>query len=192
MVFLPCSAKSNSVAFANSHAESLREYVSKGGKVYNSCCVALWTVAPFPDYIQFYGGNATTKYDIGRISGTPYSTTGTLNNADLAAWMNAVAAIGPTDVPFTNGYVKIDATVDVDDGHGLEDDDGWVKPYTWVTDSALYKDSPLMVTYNYGYGKVFYSVYETSNLETAQLTPQEQVLLYVMLEIGVCESLPPI
>jgi hypothetical protein len=192
MIFLPCSASLNPVTFAKNHAESLRNYVSQGGKVYNSCCVALWTVAPFPNYIQYHLGNATTKYDIGRISSEPYSTLGTLNNDDLSAWMKAVANLGPQNVPFTNGYVKIDTTVDVDDGHGLEEDNGWVRPYTWVTDNDRYPGSPLMVTYNYDYGKVFYSVYETSNLETSVLTPQEQVLLYVMLEIGVCENLPPV
>lgn len=192
MIFLPCAADTNPMAFVKSHAEQLRQYVSKGGKVYNSCCVALWTEAAFPDYIDFYQNDDLTKYDIGRISSEAYSTTGTLQNDDLAAWMKAVDNLGPTDVPFSNGYVKIDAVVDVEDGHGLEQDNGWVKPYVWVEDSSKYPGAPLMVTYNYDFGKVFYSVYETARVETTLLTPQESVLLFVMLEIGVCENLPPV
>ncbi|MFW5739462.1 MAG: hypothetical protein ACOC1F_03760, partial [Myxococcota bacterium] len=84
----------------------------------------------------------------------------------------------------------IDATQEVDDGHGLEEDNGVVKPYTWVQDNGSYPGSPLMVTYNYDYGKVFYSVYETSS-STAVITPQEYVLLYVILEVGVCSNPPP-
>ena len=86
---------------------------------------------------------------------------------DLAAWLSVVTPNDPNHVPFQNGYVTIDATNDVDDGHGLEKDGFVVKPYTWVRDNSAYPGSPLMITYNYDYGKVFYSVYETSFNSTA-------------------------
>jgi len=78
----------------------------------------------------------------------------------------------------------------VSDGNGLEEDNGIVKPYSWVIDRQEHPGSPLMVTYNYDYGKVFYSVYETSHTATTGLTAQEQVLIYVILEIGVCDNIP--
>ena len=190
MVFLPCSATSVGVPFVNNNVQKLRDYVSVGGRIYNSCTVSLWTKAPFPPYIDYYGNNTPNRFDIGRSSNTAYSTTGAALDPGLAAWLPIVAGVGPNAVPFHNGYVTINGTVDVSDGHGLNKDDGVVKPYTWVRDLQAHPDKPLMVTYNYDFGKVFYSVYETST-NTAVMTPQEYVLLYVILEVGVCENLPP-
>jgi hypothetical protein len=77
---------------------------------------------------------------------------------------------------------------------GLEEDDGWVKPYVWVEDNSAYPGSPMTVTYNWGCGKVFYSVYQVvEEAPSVQIRPQEYVLLYVILEVGVCEGdyIPP-
>ena len=97
--------------------------------------------------------------------------------------------------PFTGAYIKIDGTNDVNDGMGLEEDDGWVKPFTWVVDNAgSYAGSPMTVTYNFGCGKVFYSVYQVvESSSSTEIRPQEYVLLYVILEVGVCEGeyIPP-
>jgi len=190
MIFLPCYASSVGVGFVNDHAAMLREYVSKGGRVYNSCTVSLWSEASFPDYIDFYQDDEPNRFDIGRRTNTAYTTSGALLDPNLAAWMSVVTSHDPNQVPFHNGYVTIDAIHEVDDGHGLEEDNYVVKPYTWVQDNGSYPGSPLMVTYNYDFGKVFYSVYETSAPATA-LTAQEYVLLYVILEVGVCTNLPP-
>ncbi len=193
MVFFPCAADSRTVAFVKNHADAIRNYVSKGGKLYNSCCVALWTEAAFPDYIDFHGGNpdSVNRFDIGRITQTDYSTTGEILDNQLSAWVTANSNNDPASFPFNMGFVKIDGVNEVDDGHGLSDDNGVVKPYVWVRDIQRYNGSPLMVTYNYDGGKVFYTVYETS-AATPGFTPQEAVLLYVILEVGVCDNPPPI
>jgi hypothetical protein len=188
MIYLPCFSSSVGVNFVNSNVDMLRNYVSAGGRIYNSCTVSLWSEAAFPDYIDFYQADNATKWDIGRRTGTGYTTTGNVLDPDLGAWLSVVTPESPTSVPFQNGFVTIDSTAEVDDGHGLEEDNGVVKPFTWVEDNGSYPGSPLMVTYNYDFGKVFYSVYETSQASLA-LTPQEMVLLYVILEVGVCENL---
>lgn len=188
MIYLPCFSSNVGVAFVNSHVDMLRDYVSAGGRIYNSCTVSLWTEATFPDYVDFYQADTANKFDIGRRTNGAYSTTGSVLDADLGAWLSVVTSESPSSVPFQNGYVTIDSTAEVDDGHGLEADNGIVKPYTWVQDNGAYPGSPLMVTYNYDFGKVFYSVYETSQASLA-MTPQEMVLLYVILEVGVCDNL---
>lgn len=189
-IFLPCFGSSVGVNFVNTHAPMLREFVAKGGKLYNSCTVSLWSEAAFPPYIDFYQDDDPTRFDIGRRTNSAYTTTGETLDPDLGAWLEVVSPASATSVPFQNGYVTIDATVEVDDGHGLEEDGGVVKPFTWVQDNGAYPGSPLMVTYPYDFGKVFYSVYETSS-DNVTITPQEFVLLYVILEVGVCENLPP-
>ena len=125
---------------------------------------------------------------IGRISSSAYSTTGEALDEGLAAWLEVVAVADAGVIPFNNGYVEIDGLNDVDDGHGLEEDGYWVKPKPWVVDNGAYSGAPLIVTYNWDCGKVFYSVYETSHDAGAALTPQEYVLLYLILEVGVCEG----
>lgn len=191
MIFLPCYADSVGVQYVNSHVQMLRDYVAKGGKIYNSCTASLWSEASFPEYIEFFESDATSRFDIGRRTSGDYTTQGSVNDQGLADWIKIVTnGNDPNNLPFYKGYVTIDNTVDVDNGHGLEEDGGVVKPYTWVTDNGKYPGSPLMVTYDYDAGKVFYSVYETSS-DSATITPQEFVLLYVILEVGVCTNLPP-
>jgi len=190
MVFLPCFASSVGVAFVKNHVQALRDYVAAGGRIYNSCTVSLWSEATFPEYVDFYEDDTPNRFDIGRRTSTAYETKGTVLDQGLADWMKIVSPGDTANVPFHNGYVTIDSTKEVSDGHGLEKDEFIVKPYTWVKDNDAYPGSPLMVTYNYDFGKVFYSVYETSS-ESSAITPQEYVLLYVILEVGVCENLPP-
>jgi hypothetical protein len=191
MLFFPCSSDARTVSFVKNQVPKIQSFVSAGGKIYNSCCTALWTEAAFPQYIDFMGNEALNSFDIGRATSTDYKTQGRVEDSDLAAWITASApALNPASINFVNGYVKIDGTVEVADGHGPEDDNGVVKPYTWVTDIQKFANSPLMVTYPYDAGKVFYSVYETSSTNM-NITPQEAILLYVILEVGVCDN-PPI
>jgi len=189
MIFLPCYGTGVGLSFADSRTEMIRSYVSAGGKVYNSCCVSFWSERSFPDYVDFYGDDSAWAWDIGRVSSTALSTQGAIADLGLRDWLQVVSPASNLDsFPFVYGYTKIDG-VDSVHGHGVEEDDYWVHPRTWVTGSAddVYQASPLMVTYSHDCGKVFYSVYETSQ-NKAEITPQEYVLLYIILEIGVCEG----
>ncbi|HUT76933.1 MAG TPA: carboxypeptidase-like regulatory domain-containing protein [Polyangia bacterium] len=188
MVFFPCTSDANAVSFVQGKASMLRTYVSLGGKIYNSCCTALWTEQPFPEYVEFYGNDAANLFDIGRITSFGYSTNGKVEDEDMRAWLSVVTASDPDWFPFTDGYVKIDGLVPTSDGHGLEEDGYWVIPKAWVTDQNSYPGAPLIVTYNFDCGKVFYSVYETSHGSGTAISPQEYVLLYMILEVGVCEG----
>jgi hypothetical protein len=193
MLFFPCTSSYNGVSFVTSHATMLQAYVGAGGRLYSSCCTALWNVAPFPGYIDYSGDDTPNTFDIGRISSSAYSTTGQVNDDAMATWLELVSGQPSNAFPFTDGYVKIDALNTVADGHGLDTDGGAVIPKAWVTDNQAYPGSPLIVTYNWECGKTFYSVYETSHVASAAIQPQEYVLLYVILEVGVCQGsyIPP-
>jgi len=125
-----------------------------------------------------------------------YETKGSINDPDMAAWLQVVApGQNINNFPFEGAWIKIDSIHDVDNGFGLEEDNGVVKPYAWVTDVNTYSGSPMTVTYNYGCGKVFYSVYQVvESAPSPSVRPQEYVLLYVILEVGVCEGeyIPPV
>jgi hypothetical protein len=197
MIFLPCFASSVGTSFVDSHVGMIQGYVAGGGKIYNSCCVAYWIEKPFPAYLDFaadWYDDDSGAWDIGRVSGSALSTSGTIVDQGMRDWMQVVTSANIDAVPFVNGYAKVDNLIEVDDGHGLDDDDGVVKPYAWVLGSAadVYQNASLMTTYDYECGKVFFSVYETSQ-NSAVITPQEFVLIYIILEVGVCEGdyVPP-
>lgn len=177
MVFLPCYFLGDSDETFSLHAPHIRAYVAAGGRIYNTCMANPWTETAFPKYIRY------SLRDV-------YDTKGTINDAGLLAWMNVVSPSSLPKVPITDSWVMIDRLSNVNDGHGLPSDNGVVKPFTWVTDISRYPNKPMMVTYNYDFGKVFYSVYQTSN-GSPTITPQEYILLYVILEVGVCSNPPP-
>jgi hypothetical protein len=164
----------------------LRNYVEAGGKVYGSCWASQWAEFPWPEYIEFEGDDSS--YVVGSVS--YYDTNGTITNDQMRDWLTVVEPTENLDAfPFTGAYIKIDGLNDVDDGMGLEEDDGWVMPYSWVDDQMEYPGSAMTVTYNWGCGKIFYSVYQVvESSSSTDIRPQEFVLLYVILEVGVCEG----
>jgi hypothetical protein len=50
---------------------------------------------------------------------------------------------------------------------------------------------PMTVSGQYGCGRMMFSTYHTTESTHLGLTPQELVLLYIILEIGVCHGEPP-
>jgi hypothetical protein len=191
MVFFPCICNNLGTAFVQSHVEMLRQYVADGGKLYGSCWASQWAEFPFPEYIEFAG--ADNEYVVGGVD--LYDAAGSLTDSQMRDWAAVVTPFHDPDAyPFTGAWIKIDGTNEVDDGMGLEEDDGVVKPLTWVVDDSMYAGSPMTVTYNFGCGKVFYSVYQVvESSSSVEIRPQEYVLLYVILEVGVCEGeyIPP-
>ena len=49
----------------------------------------------------------------------------------------------------------------------------------------------MAISGQYGCGRMMYSTFETSSVAHLGLNPQELVLLYLILEIGVCHDKPP-
>ena len=50
---------------------------------------------------------------------------------------------------------------------------------------------PMTISADYGCGRIMFSTYHTDEGAHAGLTPQELILLYIILEIGVCHDAPP-
>ena len=174
MVFLPCV---NNASVSSDTPEILRNYISLGGRVYGTC-YAIRTV--HDAFNQYFSGDTRKAYD----------TRGAILDEDMRKWLQIVLARDPSAVDFLHSYAQISSVSDIPDGHGLPSDDGTVKPKVWVRDLEENPGQPLIITFNYDNGKVFYSTYETSKPER-NLTPQEYVLIYLILEVGVCHNLPP-
>ena len=74
--------------------------------------------------------------------------------------------------------------------------DGPKPPYTWVEGNFILdpgRTLPLTVTFPYESGKVLFSTYHTVGDGSGSsghdgIYPQEYVLLYLIMEIGVCQD----
>jgi hypothetical protein len=199
MVFFPCI---NSGMVASNHIAELQAYVTAGGKIYSSCWAGHWVEKPFPDVIEFNGmDNIQSPGDVGS-----YETHGSVDDPSMRDWLDVVvndAAISQPLLtgetldwyPFSGAWILITSLNPASyPGHGLEDDGGDVVPRVWVTDLEAYPTHPLTLTFNYDCGKVFYSAYQVVEASTSPLVrPQEWVLVYLFLEVGVCEGdyIPP-
>ncbi|HLT35791.1 MAG TPA: hypothetical protein VK034_05885, partial [Enhygromyxa sp.] len=168
-----------------------------------------------PDSLPTWANDPTT--DLGS-----YDAIGTVLDADLQAWLAALPAplkdINPQNPNAGEPYPVIDSlpmleTVNlwsgvkavhpvlVDDGDGGQIDVGhkvWIEgpgSTTWGVPPAD-QQHPLTITAEYGCGKIMFTAYHTAeNGKYIGLTPQELVLMYLILDIGVCQEpydVPPV
>jgi len=196
MIFMPCTSghlKEPPYEYLNppGKLEQIGEYVAAGGKLYGTCYAYDWIEQPFHEYVEFPGDD-----DVLLDALHSYWGGGTIiTDEALRDWLAVVTPIeNPDNFQVTGAFVHAEYTNDIDDGMGLEEDDWWVKPKTWVTtyngDWDCGPDGcPMTVTYNYGCGKVFFSAYHVvDGASTPEIRPQEYILLYLILEVGVCEG----
>jgi hypothetical protein len=200
MIFMPCTSShlEYSVLANDAKKQQIREYVAAGGKIYGSCYAYDWIEQPFPAMIEFPGNDAS----MGVATVSSYNTDTTIADQQMRDWL---AVVSPAENPdafwVTGAWVYAEYTENVDNGMGLDEDNGWVIPKVWVWDNSPNMGwncqggkCPMTVTYNFGCGKVFFSAYQVvESSSSVQIRPQEYVLLYLILEVGVCEGeyVPP-
>jgi hypothetical protein len=204
IVFVPCAAtKFWNIAptVPEPRAQNIRDYVEAGGKWYATDHSNEYIREPFPSYLDF---NTPGMPDIQPA----YDVMGTVADPELLAWLEALPAalkdIGggnPTlyDLPSIElmlNYSGIDAIHEII----VQDEDGNdvnVGPYTWVNGPCTscsgdpFTFRPMAITGQWGCGRMMYSTFENSSIAHNGLNPQELVLLYMILEIGVCHDMPP-
>jgi hypothetical protein len=182
---------------------NIQDYVAAGGKLYATDHANEYIKQPFPDYFDLY---SPAMPDIQPA----YTVDGTVEDPGLLAWLSALppelADIGGGNPTLANlplielhdNFTGIDAVHDV----LVPDDEGDlvnVGPHTWVSGPCTscvanpVVSRPMAITGQYGCGRMMYSTFENSSTAHEGLNPQELVLLYMILEIGVCQEdlLPP-
>lgn len=202
IIFIPCMSQGGLGDVSGIRELNIRDWTEAGGKWYVTDWANEYLYEPFPTYQDFHGGDFDP--DLGY-----YDSNAQIVDPDLLAWLQALPAqlknIG-------NGYPTLGALPGVtllDNWSGLdaihdifvENMDGEqvnVGHHTWVegpceacTDS--FTTRPMTVSGQYGCGRMMFSTYHTTEGAHLGLTPQELVLLYIILEIGVChgEAPPP-
>lgn len=205
IIFVPCAATKfwpEAPDVPPSRLANVQAYVAAGGKWYATDHSNEYIEQPFPDYQEFH---APGMPDIQPA----YDSNGTVVDADLLAWLQALPPalkdIGngnPTlnqlpGITTRLNYSGIDtiSPVIVKDMEGKDVDVGH---HTWVEGpcgscSNPQVVRPMAITGQYGCGRMMYSTFENSSDNHPGLNPQELVLIYMILEIGVCfdEKPPP-
>lgn len=204
IIFVPCASTKywpNAPTVPASRRDNVQAYVAAGGKWYATDHSNEYIEEPFPDYQEFH--------EPGMPDIQPaYDSDGKVVDPDLLAWLQALPP-GLKDIgggyPTLNNlpgittqlnYSGIDVIqpIIVKDMEGKDVDVGH---HTWVEGpcescSNPQTIRPMAITGQYGCGRMMYSTFENSSDDHPGLSPQELVLLYMILEIGVCfESTPP-
>lgn len=206
IIFVPCSDDSSLSALNDpANVDNVRRWVENGGKFYVSDWSAEFVDLAFGQYQTFYEeAGSPDLLDV-------YDSTATVLDDDLNAWLEALPEglknINPLNGPDA-AYPTVNApptieTVDnwsgiaatpevlVDDGMGGQINVGHK---VWIegpgNGSSVPGTNPLTVTGEYGCGKVLFTTYHMAEFSDSYvgLTPQELVLLYLILEIGVCQT----
>jgi hypothetical protein len=219
IIVVPCANSNNGTSTAQpvdaifsdpTVRQNIRDYVAAGGKMYVSDWSAEYSDIPYPQFITFTAnadngnpdclGTACPEADVLPAYAT---LSAQAVDDDLRDWLDGqqgpdengeLSTYSAAAFRAVDNFVKINGLPTVALG---EDDMGnpvsetakvWVKgPWTDGEDPI----HPYTVTFEpNGCGRVLYSTFHTAPYDHLGLVPQERVLVYLLLEVGVCKEGP--
>ncbi|RMH00553.1 MAG: hypothetical protein D6705_00140 [Deltaproteobacteria bacterium] len=208
IIFVPCSNDTALSALDDpAVVDNVRKWVEAGGKFYVSDWSNEFIEKVFPQYQEFW----TDEFGDTDLFSV-YDSLATVLDPDLLAWLEALPAdlkdINPKNGgnaghPTVNNLPTIEL---VDNWSGVKEifeilvPDGMggmvnVGHKVWVEgpgDGDVIPTNtnwPMTITGQYGCGKLMFTTYHTAESGAyIGLTPQELVLMYLILEIGVCQT----
>lgn len=188
MIFVPCIGSVYQYKYLKTQkqdfAKRIQDYVAAGGKWYGSCWAYDWVEQVFPEYIEFQGNDAVI--DSATLSSS-YDTSGTIHGQGLMDWLQVVEpSVSLSAFPLLGFWVLTNSVASSVD-NGMGPDGGPVVPMVWASDN-LHANHPMTVTFPYGCGKVFFTAYHTVEESSPMIRPQEKILTYLIMEIGVCSG----
>jgi hypothetical protein len=221
IVFVPCNYESDVAPLAQATVrQNIRDYVAAGGKIYVTDWSAEWEDAAFPEFIAFDATIDTTAAMAG--AGTintgdgdfgHFALHGAAADPALAEWLDGqqgpvVVPLGGEELDFPSEYTPgvIDAGDFVIEGAWnlirelppvTLGSDAMGQPVVetakvWIDGDYAGQRTPHTVTFEPSCGRVLYSTYHTAQKTHLGLVPQERVLLYLLMELGVCNDGPVI
>jgi len=169
--------------------ENIRNYVKEGGRLYVTDLSYDFEEHALPKWIDFEGSidgfvDTPEDFDAAQVGVEGITVQGIILDQDLSHWLNVIGVLQPDNTVPIRGFLEGWAVMKAVD----TDDTGKV----WVQGEVDYyygsgELRPLTATFEYGCGRVLYTSYHTVPEETSpELTPQERILEYLILEIGVC------
>lgn len=206
IIFIPCSTDDYLDAMSDPvNVQNVRDWVAAGGRWYVADWANEFIGDVFPEYQSFHTSGDTDL--------ASYDSLGDVNDAGLLEWLEAIPDalkdINPLNdeshptlfqlpqvqtVDNWSGIETINPVI-VQDKKGADVDVGYK---VWLEgpgggDIPSSTTVPLTVTGQFGCGKIQFTSYHTAEFfDYVGLSPQELVLIYTILEIGVCQDpLPP-
>jgi hypothetical protein len=184
----PTSPLGSSIVLAN-----IRAFLDAGGKIYATDMMYDVFEQPLPIYVDVCGDDAVMNdgdeeawAHFETMSG--WTSNGWSGDDDLSAWLNAIGIVA-SDIDLHENFVWIEGLYNAPPDAPPGDP---VTPKVWVYGNFILDSSrtlPLTVTFPVGAGKVLFSTYHTvGDMTGPTLIPQEYILLYLIMEIGVCQS----
>jgi hypothetical protein len=176
--------------------QNIRDYLAAGGKIYATDMMYDIFEQSLPEYVDLCGDDAvmndadqTAWASSQTMSG--WTSHGKAVDPDLAAWLDAIGQSSQA-IDFHENFVWIEGLYTTPEpGPGDPQ-----PPKVWVTGDFVLQAGqtlPLTITFPYGAGKVLFSTYHTvgdpgGSAGHVGIYPQEWVLVYLIMEIGVCTS----
>jgi hypothetical protein len=201
IVFVPCSYTNDEVVTNASVQANLKQYVKEGGKVY----VADYSydyMRQTWDMVRFR--NDGTPPSPGSGNGGPmYDSQGHAVDEDLFKWLEAQqVGWGGDNLVLRENWDIITNLVEGYIGDDPENGPQYAKPNVivegpheetikWNAPNAV--NLPLTVGFPYGCGRVLYTTYHTVGEMSgphAGIEVQERILVYLIMELGVCQTGP--
>jgi hypothetical protein len=175
---------------------NVRAYLEAGGKIYATDMMYDVFEQPLPEYVDFCGDDARINAADEEAwahfeTANGWTSVGRAVDGDLAAWLEAIGE-GSAGIQFRQNFVWIEELISILDP-SPEDP---ATPKIWVEGDFILNPAetlPLTITFPYGPGRVLFSTYHTVGDEGGNpghpgIYTQEYVLLYLIMEIGVCEE----
>jgi hypothetical protein len=216
IIFVPCSAEAGGVVSDATVQQNVRDYVKAGGKYY----VADWSYDYLRQVyltrddgpiVNFDGAGPSTLGSANDVSSS-FDSLGHAVDTKLYAWLEAQqtgwggSTTGANALDLKENW---DAIMSLDDGYIGDDPESGLKQYgkadvivegphsdnegqSWqsLPASSIF---PLTIGFPSGCGRVLYTTYHTVGAMGSGHTGievQERILIYLIMEIGVCQSGP--
>lgn len=209
IIFVPCGAEllrveSKSSAYLEEIlspevTKNIQEYVKAGGKWFVTDRATKFLTDPLTQYQTMHMANGSPNLPI-------YHTSGTIKDPDLTAWLKAIPeeSLVPAEskkdfenlpvIRFEDNWTAVKTVKEI-----LHKDDKGkmvnIGHKVWVEekDPPLYSPNLMTISSPYACGRILFSTYHTSEGAHRGQTPQEFLLLHLILNIGVCQEkiLPP-
>jgi hypothetical protein len=190
IVFIPCSGSNGTTCTDMQAGEgavksTLGDYVAKGGKLYVTDYSYEYVRQIFPGYVTWEGQTSS----IGSACQTgAYDADATIEDKGLGDWLSAA---GNPSVKLLQSWTTIQSVNPVTTTNA-SGSPVTVTPKVWLSANKTSGKRPATVSFERGCGRVLFSTYHTEGDGSRGLLAQEEALLYVLLEVGVCVGeLPP-
>jgi hypothetical protein len=185
IIFIDCGNDYEGLMFSDPDViDNIRNYVNNGGKLYVTDLSYDFVEQPFPQFIDFYGSDATPTSDPEEWDAAEEGRAGITTNAEvldsnLSDWLNARGALNPDGTVHIEGFLAGWAVMN-GTASGAK---VWIRGDVEFAGTSGVK--PLTVTFDYGSngGRVLYTSYHTEDTEDPSLRPQEYVLAYLIFEL---------